>query len=114
MTALLPCAYPGACQADTTCHSPPRFHVRLDGARHAPRLPIRRRKEACASHLGGIVHEMVASAQEEDLTEGNLTVLITDPSPTGYLPGQQPSHSCTPARGLVFGVIPLGPETSTR
>lgn len=108
MATLLPCARPDTCQADSMCQSPPRFHVRLDGARHAPRLPIRRRKEACASHLSGIVDEMVVLAEKEELVEGNLSVIITDPAPIGHLPGQQPARAFTPARGLVFDVIPLG------
>jgi hypothetical protein len=101
MTGLLPCTCSDTCQADTACHRPPCFQARLDAACGASRAPIRRRAEACASHLGTMVTALAAWARDHDLTDGDLTILAIEPARPGQA-GLQPQTS-----GLAFSTIHL-------
>ncbi|HEY5985706.1 MAG TPA: hypothetical protein VIV12_04880 [Streptosporangiaceae bacterium] len=99
MTGLLPCICSGNCQADSTCHRPPRFQAHLDAAR------VHKRAEACAGHLGAMVTGLTTWAREHNLTDGNLTVLAIHPPATCPEPRILNQVSQTP--GLVFSTIRL-------
>jgi hypothetical protein len=106
MTGLLPCTSSDTCQTDTACHRPPRFQAHLDAPQHAQRPRVRRRTEACASHLGAMVQAMTIWAREQELADGDLTILTINPSSGASRPGQP--HSDTQTSGLVFSTIHLG------
>ena len=109
MSGLLPCICSDSCQADTTCYRPPRFQVHMDRVPYAQQPPFRRRTDACANHLGGMVQAMTRWAREQELTEGDLTVMVIDPPPTIPEPGRRRSYRRrTRTDGLVFSVIPFG------
>lgn len=107
MTGLMPCTCSENCQADSTCHRPPRFQVYLDAAQHPQPLRIRRRTEACACHLGVVVAAMTTWAHEHHLTDGDLTILTIDPPPSTSHLGQQRHPGGARTSGLVFSVIQL-------
>lgn len=108
MTGLLLCTCSEACQADSTCHRPPRFQAFLEATRQPQPARVRRRTEACACHLGAMVAAMTAWAREQHLTEGDLTILTIDPPPYASHPGQQPCSRGGRRSGLVFSIIQLG------
>jgi hypothetical protein len=108
MTDLLSCTCSGTCQADTTCHRTPRFQAHLDAAQHAQHLRVRRRTEACASHLVAMVAAMTTWAREQDLTDGDLTILTIDPPPAASHPAPQSHRGCAQTSGLVFSTIHIG------
>jgi hypothetical protein len=108
MTALLPCTCSNNCQVEANCYQPPRFQARLAAARPAQHAPVCRRTEACASHLVAMVDAMTSWAREQELTEGDLTILTIDPPPGGHRFGRHSHPGCTRTNGLVFSVIHLG------
>lgn len=108
MNALRECSYSERCQVDTACYQAPRFQVHLDATGHAPRRPVRRHSEACTDHLGVMLQLMTRWANEHELTDGDLTVLIVNPPPGRRQLGHQPSQESTQTSGLIFTVIPLG------
>jgi hypothetical protein len=107
MTALLSCDCSDSCQVDTTCRRPPRFQAHLDATERVQHRPIHRYTEACANHLGAMVHAMTTWAREQELTEGDLTIVTLDPPLGGRQLGRQPHRSGTQRSGLIFSVIPL-------
>jgi hypothetical protein len=108
MIALRACIYSDTCQADAACHHPPRFQIYLDAPRRPQQSPIRRRSQACASHLGIAVQAMASWARAQHLTDGDLTVLTIDPPPGPDYLGHQPRCGHSQTSGLIFSVIPLG------
>ena len=74
MTDLLSCICLNACQADAGCHFPPRFQARLDAIRDGQRPRIRMRTNACARHFGTVVVAITTWADEQHLTDGDLTI----------------------------------------
>lgn len=108
MTALLPLTCSDNCRAHSSCHSPARFQARLDVARHAQHPPIHGRTEACAGHLSDMVQAIREWAQQQGLTEGDLTILTIDPSPNDNRLGRRSHRGRTRISGLIFSVIPLG------
>jgi hypothetical protein len=59
-------------------------------------LPVCIASQACAAHIGGIVHGLTSWARHHDITEGQIIVLTIDPVPP-----------CIEPQGLVFCTIPL-------
>jgi len=111
MTGLLPCTCAGTCQADRTCQLPSRFQAQLDAPPRAQRPSVHRRTEACAGHFGALAAAVATWARDDDLAEGDLTILAIDPAPAAAPPGQQlpPGQ----ARGLIVSTIHLsGPPGS--
>ena len=81
MTGLLPCTCAGTCQADRTCQLPSRFQAQLDAPPRAQRPSVHRRTEACAGHFGALAAAVATWARDDDLAEGDLTILAIDPAP---------------------------------
>src|SRR5215831_9230644 len=106
MTGLLPCTCSGTCQADRTCQLPSRFQAQLDAAPRAQRPRVHRRTEACAGHFGALAAAIATWARDDDLAEGDLTILAIDPAPATDPAGQLPPPG--QARGLVVSTIHLG------
>jgi hypothetical protein len=107
MTGLQPCTCSSACQADHTCRRLPRFQAHLDAAQDAQRLPIHRRIEACANHLGTMVVTMTTWAREHNLTNAHLTILAIEPPLRESYPRQPDHRDCAQTSGLVFSIIYL-------
>jgi hypothetical protein len=110
MTDLLSCMCLNACQADAGCHFPPWFQARLDVARDGQKPPIRMRANACARHLGVMVVTITRWADEQHLTNGDLTILAIEPPPRLSHPSSGPRRSRSQTSGFVFSTIHLGDQ----
>jgi len=108
MPGLMPCVCLSACQADAGCYFPPCFQARVDAARVGRKPRIRRRVNACASHLGTVVVALAAWAVEQRLTDGDLTILAIDPPPRASALPSGPRHSLSLTSGFAFSTIHLG------
>lgn len=110
MTDVLPCICLDACQADDECHFQPCFQACLDVARDGRKPAIRMRANACARHLGVMVVAITRWADEQRLTNGDLTILAIEPPHRLSHPpsGARPSRSQT--SGFVFSTIHLGDQ----
>lgn len=113
MTGLLLCMCPNACQADSACHFPPRFQAHLDAPQNAQRPRIRRRTNACARHLETMVVAITTWAHEQQLTNGDLTILAIEPPPRVGHPWQELGSARTQTSGFAFTTIHLGAQERT-
>jgi hypothetical protein len=106
----------GGCDAETTCLHAPCFHVQLEASR--PRQ-AHRQANACAYHVPDVIETLRAWAGEQDLADGQLTILAIEPAAGGRIPdraaqpaqpGQrgQSSPGQPELRGFAFSTIPLG------
>ena len=93
MTLVAVPVLPRACQSGTACPAAPRFQALLE-TRIGTSLACLA-SQACAAHIGAIIHGLTVWAHEHDITEGQLAVLTIDPVP----PGTEP-------QGLIFWIIP--------
>jgi hypothetical protein len=99
----------GRCDADTKCLHVPCFQVQLEASR--PRQADRQ-ATACAYHVPDIIEALRAWAGEQDLADGQLTILAIEPAAGGRIPdrpGQpgQPGPGQPELRGFAFSTIPL-------
>jgi|SRR5271157_3710371 len=91
----------GQCDAIPTCLHGPCFQVQLDASR--PR-PAHRQANACAYHVPDVIEGLRTWAGEQDLADGQLTILAIESAAGGRQPGgpDQPE-----LRGFAFSTIPL-------
>jgi hypothetical protein len=113
MTGLLPCMSSSACQADRSCHFPPRFQAHLDAPQNAQHPRIRGRTNACARHLATMVVAITTWAHEQHLTNGDLTILAIEPPPRVGHPGHELRSTRSQTSGFVFTTIHLGAQERT-
>ena len=82
----------------------PCFQVQLEASR--PRQAYRQ-ANACAYHVPDVIETLRAWAGEQDLADGQLTILAIELAAGGRIPdraGQSPPE----LRGFAFSTIPLG------
>jgi hypothetical protein len=77
MTVPLPNLTPGGAVACALCAREACFQARVEWA--AGREPVRRRRNACASHVIESIQQLRAWGHDRELTDGWLTVLAIDP-----------------------------------
>ncbi len=95
----------GGCDADTTCLHAPCFQVQLEASR--PRQ-AHRQANACAYHVPDVIETLRAWAGEQDLADGQLTILAIEPAAGGRIPDLAGQPSQPELRGFAFSTIPLG------
>jgi hypothetical protein len=91
----------GGCHADRACSRATCFQARVEAT--AGQVRVRRRANACASHLVDMIQALTSWARDSDLAGSRLTVLAIDPGAAARARGMADPND----HGLAFSTIPI-------
>jgi hypothetical protein len=102
-----------ACDADPRCMHAACFQVQLEAS---PPKQAHRQALACAHHVADVIGALRGWAREQDLADGQLTVLAIEPADGGREAGGTSGPNTAALREFAFTTLPLRtiPPSSTQ
>lgn len=105
MTAPDGCGPATSCDADPRCAHAACFQVQLEVSQ--PRRAYRQAL-ACAYHVADVIVSLRGWARDQDLADGQLTILAIEPAAGGRQAGPASGSGAAALREFAFSTLPLG------